>query len=113
MTTFAPKSLEDGELPTVQGTIFTATADVGTYVKSFTLYNKNAATQTIQLWVKRANGSGTARKYKRYELLQDEHAEVIDEDTQSLEMQEGDEIQASTTTANAVDFDISGVTEVN
>jgi hypothetical protein len=113
MTTFAPKALGDGELPNVQAVIFTATADVGTYVKSFSLYNKNAATQTITLWIKRAAGSGTERVWKRYELLVNEWAEVIDEDTQSIELAEGDEIQAQTTTANAVDFDIAGVTEVN
>ena len=113
MTAFSPKFFADGELPTVQAAIFVASADVGSYVKSFSLYNKNAATQTITLWIKRVNGSGTARFFQRYELLVDEYATVIDEDLQSLELEPGDEIQAATTTANAVDFDISGVQEIN
>jgi hypothetical protein len=113
MTTFAPSYLNDGELPTVQGSIFTATADIGTYLKSVLLFNKNAATQTIDFWIFRTNGSGTPRKIRRMELLQNESAQLIDSDTQSIRLGPGDELQAQTTTVNAVDFDIDGVTEVN
>lgn len=112
-TAFAPKFLADGVLPTAQATIFTATADVGTYLKSFFMYNKNAATQTIDIWVLRANGSGTARRWRRLELLVNESAQLVDNDTQSLRLEPGDQLQAQTTTANAVDFDLDGVTEVN
>lgn len=113
MTTFRPKALADGELPTVQGAIFAATADVGTYVKNFSLYNKNAATQTITLFILRPGGSNIARFWQRYELAQNEWAIVVDGDQESLLLSPGDEIQAVTTTANAVDFDIAGVEESN
>lgn len=113
MSDFAPKFLADGELPTSQAAIFVAVADIGTYVKSVLLYNKNAATQTVDFWIKRANGSGVARKIRRMELLVNESAQLIDDDTQSIRLEPGDELQAQTTTANAVDFDIDGVTEVN
>lgn len=111
MTTFAPKFFADGEIPVGQATIFTASADVGSYIKSFVLFNKNAAVQTVVVWLKRANGSGVARKIGTYELDVNEFAYVIDEALQSLELEPADEIQATTTTANAVDFDISGVQE--
>jgi hypothetical protein len=113
MTTFAPKFFADGQLPIAQGVLFTAAADVGSYLKSFSLFNNNAVTQVIILWLKRANGSGIARQWKRYELAVNEWAEVIDEDTQSIELEVGDQILGITTTAGAVDYDISGVTEVN
>lgn len=116
MTTFAPEGLADGELPTVQTPIFTASADVGTYVKKFSLFNKNAATQTVLLYITRAaanGGSGVPRVWKRYELDEFDSAEVIDESVVSIRLLPGDAIEAVTTTANAVDYDIDGVTEVN
>lgn len=116
MTTFTPKGLGDGEVPVVQGAIFTASADVGTYIRHFSLYNKNAAAQTIDLYVTRAianGGSGVARLWRQYVLDQNESAEVVDESVGSLILQSGDAIEAVTTTANAVDYDISGVEEAN
>ena len=113
MSTFRPKFLGDGELPTAAAALVTFTADIGTYLKSFFMFNKNAATQTILISVLRANGSGIARLLRRIELEQFESAQLVDDDTQSIRFEAGDQLLAETTTANAVDYDIDGVTEVN
>ncbi len=104
---FIPKALADGQLPTAQDILFTGTADIATYVKTFTLFNNNASNQIILIGV---NQSGTVRNWRRFELLLNESADVID-DGESMILEQGDTIVGSTTSANAVDFTISGVEE--
>ena len=107
-TTFTPKRLAEGQVTNSQADIFAATATICTYVKNLSLYGTNASAQTVQLWLKKSGG--TARKWKRFVLAQDEHVDVID-GGQAVHLQSGDSIQASTTTNLAVDFYITGVEE--
>jgi len=106
--TFTAKELGNGQVANSQTTIFTATADVTTYVKHLSLYSTNAAQQTVQLWLK--HSGGTARKWKRYVLEQDEQVDVI-EGGEAYMLDEGTEIQASTTTNNGVDWWADGIEE--
>lgn len=104
---FAPKALVDGQIPVALSAIFTASAGIGTYVKSFTLYNTNASNQVIIVEV---NRSGTLRRWRRFELQENESADVVDEG-QTMMLESGDSIHCSTDDANSVDFTISGVEE--
>lgn len=105
---FVPKALADGQLLAAPATIFLATADIATYVKSITLFNNNAANQVILLSV---NRTGASRNWRRIELLQNESADVID-DGEVMMLEQGDTIIASSTNAASVDFTVSGVEEV-
>ena len=104
---FIPKALSDGQLPTSIGTIFAATAIIGTYVKQITLFNNNAANQVIVISV---NRTGVTRNWRRFELLTLEAADVLD-DGQTMLLEAGDLLLAETTSANSVDFTGSGVEE--
>lgn len=103
--TFTTKVLADGQIASSAADVFTATAT--TYVKQFTLFNDNAAQQTIIIWL---NTSGTNRKVRQIELNQNESAELLD-GGQAWILENGDKIRASTTTASAVDYTIAGVEE--
>ena len=105
--TFTTAVLADGQLPSTQGTLFTGPAVTVTYVKRISLFNTNAAAQTIQLWL---NVGGTPRKWRRYVLNEDESAEVL-ETGDAIILEAGDTIEAITTTASAVDYYICGVKE--
>lgn len=104
---FIPKALNDGQLPTSTGTIFAATAIIGTYIKQITLFNLNASNQVILISV---NRTGVTRTWRRFELQTLEAADVLDEG-QTMLLEAGDLLLASTTNANSVDFTVSGVEE--
>ena len=104
---FSPKALADGELPSAQAVIFNATAQIGTYVKSITLFNNNLANQVIRIGVQR---TGDVRSWRRLELLQFESADIVD-DGEVMILEANDTIVGETTNANSVDFTISGVEE--
>lgn len=103
--TFTATSLANGQIATTQAAIFTAT-DL-TYVKKVILFNSNAATQTVRLWI---NPTGTARRWRQFVLAQNESAEVT-EHGEALILESGDTIEADTTTAAAVDYVLCGVVE--
>lgn len=103
---FTAKLLAEGQLPTVKGTIYTVPASTKAYIKFFSLYNGNAAAQTVVLYVKRA----TSRVLNRVVLLQNESARII-EIGEALNLEAGDVIEGMTTTAAAVDYVISGAEE--
>ncbi len=104
---FTPKALSDGELPTSIGTIFAATAIIGTYIKQITFFNNNASNQVILVSV---NRTGVTRNWRRFELQTLEAADVLDEG-QTMLLEAGDLLLAETTNANSVDFTVSGVEE--
>jgi hypothetical protein len=105
--TFTTAVLSDGQLPSTQGAIVTGAAVTVTYVKRISLFNTNATEQTIQLWI---NVSGTARKWRRYVLAENQSAEVL-ESGDAVVLEAGDTIEAVTTTASAVDYYTCGVEE--
>ena len=104
---FSGTVLADGQLPSTKGTLYTVPADTVAYVKYLSLYNTNAAGQTILIYL---NVSGTSRLIRRFTLEENESADLLDEG-QSLQLQAGDLIEAVTTTATAVDYVITGVAE--
>jgi hypothetical protein len=105
--TFTAKVLANGAVTNAQANIFLASADVCTYVKHLTLFNTNAADQTVQLWLKIG---GSAFKWKRFVLAQNEHVDVID-GGEAILLDNGASIQATTTTNGAVDFWADGIEE--
>lgn len=107
---FVSASLADGQLPTSAGDLYTAPADTTVYIKRLSFFNDNASEQTIILWVQRAGG--TARKWRRYVLAQNESAEVL-EASDTIHLSAGDKLRAQTTTAGAVDYIITGVRETS
>lgn len=106
MSTFAVKPLVNGFLPTPQAAIFTAAAV--TYLKKLFLYNTNASTQTIQLYLTPAGGA--AMPFRQLALALNESADVL-EDGDSITFAVGDALEAVTTTASAASFALAGVNE--
>lgn len=107
MNTFTAKPLADGQVANSLAAIFTATADVATYVKSFSLYNTSATEQTVII---KLNVNGTDRFWKRFVLAENEWANVLD-GAESITLGDGDIIKAQSTTTNVVDYVITGVEE--
>jgi hypothetical protein len=72
------------------------------------MFNTNAATQTIDVWLRRSGGS--ARRIHRAVIAQNESVEFLDQG-ETIELSAGDTIEAQTTTASAVDYIVTGVEE--
>lgn len=106
--TFTPLPVLNGQLPTTQGIIALCPPGTNDYVKQLYLFNNNAATQTIFLYL--VSSGGTQTTWHRIVLAQNESAHVL-EDGESVTLTPGDSIQAITTTASAVDYTITGVQE--
>lgn len=105
--TFTGKVMGEGQLPNTKGTLYTVPASTVAFVKRITLFNTNAAQQTINVYL---NPGGTSRQWRKYVLEQYESAEVL-EAGDAVILEAGDLIEADTTTAAAVDYVISGVEE--
>lgn len=105
---FAAGTLADGQIASSLGTLYTVPGATTAYIKTITIFNTNAATQTVIVQIKRSGG--TTRKYRQFELAQNESADVLSPGT-SLQLSTGDIIEAVTTTASAVDYTITGVLE--
>lgn len=106
--TFAVLPVLNGQLPNAQGDLYVSPVGVSTYLKQVLLYNENAAAQTIQLWL--FPSGGTAALFRQLVLSQNESAQLL-EDGESITLSGGDTLQAMTTTAAAVDYTLTGVTE--
>ena len=105
---FTPLPVSNGQLPNSQASILVCPSGINYYLKQFFLYNENAASQTIQLWLF-PNG-GVAELFRQLVLGQNESAQVLEEG-ESITLTPGDAIQAITTTASAVDYTFTGVQE--
>jgi hypothetical protein len=75
------------------------------YLKRLSMFNVNAAEQTVELWI---NYSGTSRAWRRYTLAQFESADALDPGA-TLLLAEGDTVEARTTTSSAVDWSADGI----
>jgi hypothetical protein len=104
---FSGKSLAANTVQTALAALFTASAALCTYVKSLSLSNTNAITQTIDVYL---TIGGTDFFFRRFVLALDESADVLS-DGATWELSPGDAIKAVTTTAGAVPFTITGVEE--
>lgn len=106
---FVPFTPINGQLPdTTPAPIVTAPGGQNLYIKQLLLFNENAATQTILLYLMPTGG--TPLPFRQLVLEQNESAAVL-EDGESITLTAGDEILAVTTTASAVDFTATGVQE--
>lgn len=104
---FTPTVVYEGQLAITKTVLYTVPEDVNAYIKQISIYNTNAAAQTVKFYVK---PGATSRTWRRYVLNLDESAELLDQN-QVLLLQAGDQIEAETTTASAVDCFITAVLE--
>lgn len=102
--TFAPKVLAEGQVASSKGTLYTVPASTSAYVRTITFYNSNAATQTLNFYLK---PGATSRQIRKVTLAQYESYEY----TTPFMLETGDLIEADTTTASAVDYTITGIEE--
>jgi hypothetical protein len=100
------KLLADGQVATTESVIYTVPANSTAFIKSVSFHNTNAATQTLIMYVR--NGASASRAVARWSLKQNETAFY----NASLALEDGDTIRAVTTTANAVDYVITGVLQL-
>jgi len=107
--------LAEGTIPATEEAVYIVTGeDFRTDVLDFervtinkiTMFNNIQTQQTIILAVKKKDGE--ARKLHQYVLKINEAAEYLD-GGEILPLEVGDEIDAQTTTADAVDFVIYGI----
>lgn len=105
--TFAPVVLGEGQVATTKGTIYTVPASTSAYVKICNFFNTNAATQTLNIYLKPGS---TSRQIIRVSLAQYESFNLCDV-IGAFTLETGDLIEADTTTGTAVDYFISGVQE--
>lgn len=108
MATFTANSLADGQVAVAKGAIYTVPGGTKAYIKRVRFFNTNAVTQLLEVWLKRSGG--TSRKQIQFELLQNETADFA-EQSETMELSPGDQIEAATTTASAVDYIVTGVEE--
>lgn len=104
---FVARPMSDGVLGVAQAALYTVPDGTTAYVKQIFLHNVSATKQVIDLWLK---ANATARKWRRLELEQNESADLL-EDGEALQLEQGDTIEALTTTAAVVSFTITGVEE--
>jgi len=102
--------LSDGQVATTQTTIFEADGSsvfnsASFTIKKITFFNINAAAQTAILYLQKR--SRTAGEIRQFVLQQDEGGEYL-EPGEVLEIENGDQLLAETTTASAVNFFVDG-----
>lgn len=105
--------LAEGTIPVVQAVIFRTGVDPNTDVINFerlnitkiTMFNNIQTQQTIILSVRKK--FGVFRKLRQYQLKINESAEYL-QAGEVLPLRPGDDLQAETTTAGAVDFVVYG-----
>lgn len=105
---FTAKVLAEGQFATTKGTLYTVPSVTVTYVKFFNVYNTNAATQTVNIYLKPGS---TSRQIIKLSLLQNESANILDI-VGSFSLEAGDLIEGDTTTSTALDYIITGVEEI-
>ena len=102
--------LANGQIPIAQADIFTVSgSDVldteRVNINKITFFNTSAIEQTAILSIKEF--SGASRVLRQFVLLENEGGEYL-EPGEVLPMENGDKLQALTTTADAVNFVIFG-----
>src|SRR4249920_1435664 len=105
--TFVGKVLAEGQFASSKGTLYTVPALTWAYVKAFFVYNTNAATQTVNVYLK---PGATSRQIAKISLAQYESANIM-EIVGAFNLEAADLIEGDTTTATALDYVITGVEE--
>lgn len=105
--------LASGQLEVTQSTIFEADGgdvfDSASFtIEKITFFNINAAAQTAILYLQKQ--FSTSRKLRQFVLQQNEGGEFL-EPGEVLTLENGDQLLAETTTANAVNFAVLGERE--
>lgn len=108
MGTFTGNLLANGQVAAAEADLYKAPAATVGYVKQVTLFNTDASTQTVTIWIKKSGG--TSRKIRRIELTQNESCDLLDQG-ETCELGAGDAIRAASSNANVVDFTVMGVEE--
>lgn len=98
--------IAEGQVQTTKQPLYTIAHRKGVRLEMVNFFNDNAATQILILYLKRKGG--TSRKLRRYCLDQDQAGAYLSRG-ETLSLSSGDELEAETTTANAVDYVITGV----
>lgn len=102
--TFA--ALADGQLPSSKGTIYTVPASTIVLPTLLVMVQTSATPQTIEIWL---NKTGASRRYLRIEgVVQYDRIELH---FAGEVLEAGDLVEAASTTANVVDYTLSGVKE--
>lgn len=102
--------LASGQVAATKSTIFEVSdADIlnttKADIKKVSLFNTGSSEETAILFVKEKNG--TSHQLRQFKLLQNENGEYL-EPGESLPMDDGDVLQALTTSAATVDFVVFG-----
>jgi hypothetical protein len=106
--TFVGKVLAEGQFANAKGTLYTVPASTVAYIKSFFVFNTNAAAQTVNVYLK--PGSTSRQIVRIATLAQYESANILDL-LGSVILEAADLIEGDTTTATALDYVITGVEE--
>jgi len=101
-------SLADGQLPTTVGALYTVPASTTAIIKSFVIFNTNAATQTVNVYITRSGS--TRRQLHQFSVLQNASVVVL-ANGETWALSTGDTIDGDTTTGTAVDYVITGATD--
>lgn len=101
-----PRVLADGQLANAKGTIYTTPTGTRAIVTFLSAFNPSGGTETVNFWVKPGS---TSRQIFRSALGTLTGAHVIADGT-VLQLEAGDIIEGSTTTAATVDYVITGWT---
>ena len=104
------KSLADGKVPIVLGSIYTVPASTRAVLKSITFFVVNNVTAVIDVHVTRSGG--TRRQLRRLSLTQFQAAEYLS-NGETMVLSAGDALEAFTASGGAtdVDFLITGAEE--
>lgn len=105
--TFAAKLLNNGQIASSKGTIYTVPTGVVAYVNQVNLFNTGSNQETILVYL---NPGGTSRVWKRFVLDENESAECMSDGSRIL-IEAGCLIEAQTTNGSVVDFFVMGVEE--
>ena len=95
------KALADGQLANSKGTLYTTPASTQTIVKSITFYNSGAGANVVNLYIK---PGATSRQLMKRTIITLDAAQW----TTEITLEAGDLIEGDATTANEVDYTISG-----
>lgn len=105
MTSITLKQLANDQLPSTAGTLYVSPTATTTLIKGITLVNTNTTAESINLYILKSGG--TSRKIIPVNLQLPAGWLLIYDTPISLEA--ADKIMGDSTTANKVDFTISGV----